>query len=604
MVGAAVKGKGKRKREDGEEEGRHLGAAVKRQRVDEEEAVQTTPLGPVDPGAVTDDEDTMPEVEYSSRMQKTGTTVVGCEEEICLFSCQAAGGTHIGHRTENQDTFFLDPTFDAEALVHAVCGSMDVGPVAEAEGGNPFSRAFGWEPPRMTGATVNAVDTVVEPLDLTESHSATDGGSAAPLGTAPAHGGRGDHCKGSGSEKREHTNSEKVGVPHAALAGPECGTLAPAERDDRNHSTEEEERVDREQEKSNSGTGKHQSNQDTETEDMEVEEEGKRFAATVGIYAVFDGHGKMGKEAAEIALKMVPCRVRQYLPDMPSVAMTAADVEMAVTRALADTQRQLLRSAAEKNESDQEFGTTCILAVLWGGNKLTVANVGDSRAVLYRKMGENGDGRRRFIPLSQDHNLTGKEELERIFQQNGRVIRGKGGVRRVIPAATVPRQIVMTQQLALAMSRSLGHLVLSRFGVSPLPEFQTIVIQPDDILVLASDGLWDLFLSSHLERRIDHLTSLQKFTDELIRDVLARCKTQNRTSDNTTVVTVRFSRHAVLPFDSAALARQYPRMQPADTAVAEENSLSAELPSTPLLSRSSIANDLQRCDTAVLEDSN
>lgn len=142
--------------------------------------------------------------------------------------------------------------------------------------------------------------------------------------------------------------------------------------------------------------------------------------------------------------------------------------------------------------------------------------------------------------------------------------------------------------------------------VSPLPEFHTIALQNDDILVLASDGLWDLFLSSQLERRLDHVDCLQVMTDQLIKDVLSRCVGQNRTSDNTTVVTIRFCRHSVLPFDGGALARQYPRMQPADTAVAEESSssLSSDLPSTPLLSRSSIPNDLQRCDTAVLDDSN
>lgn len=370
---------GKRRREDGKEEGSGVGAVLKRQRVgDIEEEAQPThaaPVGPPDAGEATDDEDTMPEAEYNSRLQKTGTAVVGGEEEACLFYCETAGATHIGHRTENQDTYYIDPFYDPEALVAAVCGSLAPPPATSAQA-NPFALAFAleqaedvaWEQPSRPGAAavgLGAGDCPPAAGMATGAEAAGDGGALPPPGEANG------HSSGAGTRETVKMRERVLQGMRSGLMGSECGTQALEETREAHPTHTTEERRERE---SNQVPGLTESNEEVGKEAEKEERATKRFSATVGIYAVFDGHGKMGKEAAEVALEMVPGRVRQYLPDVPSLVMTAADVEAAVTRALAETQRKLLRTAAQKNESDQEFGTTCILAVLWGGNKLTVAN--------------------------------------------------------------------------------------------------------------------------------------------------------------------------------------------------------------------------------------
>jgi hypothetical protein len=50
------------------------------------------------------------------------------------------------------------------------------------------------------------------------------------------------------------------------------------------------------------------------------------------------------------------------------------------------------------------------------------------------------------------------------------------------------------EKLALNMSRALGHLVLSHYGVSWQPEFTVTPLHNNDILVLASDGLVYVYL--------------------------------------------------------------------------------------------------------------
>jgi hypothetical protein len=83
--------------------------------------------------------------------------------------------------------------------------------------------------------------------------------------------------------------------------------------------------------------------------------------------------------------------------------------------------------------------------------------VGDSRSIVCRKG--------KSIPTSSDHSLQRIDERDRILKTKGRLITGTKGQRRVIPCPDqVSRQEVIDKKLALAMSRSLGHKILSQYG--------------------------------------------------------------------------------------------------------------------------------------------
>ncbi|XP_022226748.2 protein phosphatase 1L [Drosophila obscura] len=117
-------------------------------------------------------------------------------------------------------------------------------------------------------------------------------------------------------------------------------------------------------------------------------------------------------------------------------------------------------------------GTTALIAIVHG-TKLIVANVGDSRGVMY-------DSRGIAIPLSFDHKPQQVRERKRIHDAGGFI--AFRGVWRVAGV--------------LATSRAMGDY--------PLKDKNLVIATPDILtfelndhkphfLILASDGLWDIF---------------------------------------------------------------------------------------------------------------
>eukprot|EP00004_Rigifila_ramosa_P021234 TRINITY_DN5608_c2_g1_i1.p1 TRINITY_DN5608_c2_g1~~TRINITY_DN5608_c2_g1_i1.p1 ORF type:complete len:1185 (+),score=262.03 TRINITY_DN5608_c2_g1_i1:3-3557(+) len=115
-------------------------------------------------------------------------------------------------------------------------------------------------------------------------------------------------------------------------------------------------------------------------------------------------------------------------------------------------------------EGIKDIGTTATV-FYFRFKQLNIANVGDSRGVMFR----NGTPLR----LTFDHKPDVLEEEERIKSRGG-FVSEDGRVCQM-----------------LAVSRALGDFHLNPF-VSPFPHVRTVEIdEGDDFFVLASDGLWD-----------------------------------------------------------------------------------------------------------------
>ena len=113
--------------------------------------------------------------------------------------------------------------------------------------------------------------------------------------------------------------------------------------------------------------------------------------------------------------------------------------------------------------------------MLSGHNQLTVANVGDSRALLVRADGT-------FKPLSVDHKANTPCEVERIRSLGGVVAFNKGW--RV--------------EGKLSVSRAIGDLPLKPFVSSDPDILETRIDMEDSFLVLASDGIFDVLSNSQV----------------------------------------------------------------------------------------------------------
>ena len=131
-------------------------------------------------------------------------------------------------------------------------------------------------------------------------------------------------------------------------------------------------------------------------------------------------------------------------------------------------------------------GSTCV-TVLWKGNSLVCGNVGDSRAVLGKRI----NGNWAYTDLSSDHKPELPLEKARIEASGGEVTVSK------FTNAGPPRVYIRNEGFpGLAMSRSIGDEVAKTVGVTAEPDIRRHTISRDDkFMILASDGVWE-FISS------------------------------------------------------------------------------------------------------------
>ncbi len=186
----------------------------------------------------------------------------------------------------------------------------------------------------------------------------------------------------------------------------------------------------------------------------------------LGFYAVYDGHG--GPRAAEYAAQ----HMHNHMQASP--AWKARDASAAITDAFEATERDFLALAEREGLSD---GTTALVALVsLAESRLTVGHVGDSRGVISR----GGTA----VAITQDHKPELASERRRIESLGGFV--SHVGCWRTMGI--------------LAMSRAIGDLFLKPY-VSAEPEVRSIAIdEKDEFVVLASDGIFDVFDNEQVVR--------------------------------------------------------------------------------------------------------
>lgn len=134
-------------------------------------------------------------------------------------------------------------------------------------------------------------------------------------------------------------------------------------------------------------------------------------------------------------------------------------------------------------------GTTATIIVhMFNTNKLYVAYVGDSRAVIGKRKKDSNT--LRAVDLTVDHKPNLEEEKTRITKSGGEVLKLEGDI---------PHRVFIKNKFypGLAMSRAIGDTIGHRIGIISEPDYNEININEDeDVLVLVcSDGVWE-FISS------------------------------------------------------------------------------------------------------------
>mmetsp|Transcript_17448 Transcript_17448/g.42797 ORF Transcript_17448/g.42797 Transcript_17448/m.42797 type:complete len:281 (+) Transcript_17448:157-999(+) len=250
--------------------------------------------------------------------------------------------------------------------------------------------------------------------------------------------------------------------------------------------------------------------------------------------AVFDGHG--GQAVSRYLRKNLYANVQAFLPSLTAddnnestkrPFATLEDYQYAITSAIAKVDREVQRI------SHWSFQGSTAVAVWLHEDRfkaektIVTANVGDSRAVLSR----NGTA----YDLSMDHKPDDPDEEARIEALGGKVV-WCGDVD--LEGNPIPEEGIYRVNGNLALSRAVGdrserpHVV-----ADPDITFQPVLEGDDNFIIVATDGLWDVFGS---EDAVDFVMALREDGHDLerIATLVVEEALRRGTYDNITVVII------------------------------------------------------------------
>ncbi|ELR15481.1 protein phosphatase 2C domain containing protein [Acanthamoeba castellanii str. Neff] len=183
---------------------------------------------------------------------------------------------------------------------------------------------------------------------------------------------------------------------------------------------------------------------------------------------MFDGHG--GKGAADLAAATLYLELWKYITLQKERGQKIEDEDALITKVVRESFHSTNSKICQTLNLIGDFSGTTVLMSWIVGQKLVIANAGDSRAVLYKDSGK-------VVRLSKDHRPEDPEEKERIEALGGRVV-------------TLPQDAPRLNG-TLSVSRGFGDFDLQPC-LSPDPFINIVPISPDDrYLILGCDGLWD-----------------------------------------------------------------------------------------------------------------
>ncbi|KAJ9156704.1 Protein phosphatase 2C isoform gamma [Pleurostoma richardsiae] len=250
----------------------------------------------------------------------------------------------------------------------------------------------------------------------------------------------------------------------------------------------------------------------------EKEEEAKKgHPSKLSFFGVFDGHG--GEKVAAFAGE----NIHQIIAKQDT--FKTGNYEQALKDGFLATDRAILNDP--KYEDEVSGCTACVGLIT--GDKIYVANAGDSRSVL----GVKG----RAKPLSFDHKPQNEGEKARITAAGGFVDFGRVNGN-------------------LALSRAIGDFEFKK-SAELAPEQQIVTAYPDvmvhdlsdddEFLVIACDGIWDCQSSQAVVEFVRRGIAAKQELDKICENMMDNCLASNSETggvgcDNMTMIIIGFLR--------------------------------------------------------------
>ena len=259
----------------------------------------------------------------------------------------------------------------------------------------------------------------------------------------------------------------------------------------------------------------------------------------LAFYAVFDGHG--GPRSAQLCKKHMPNFI------LNNEAFASGNLERALFYGFDKMDKTILSFATPTSMLSD--GTTAVVAIIIG-RELTVANVGDSEAILARflpRVDPRAKDERKEPVLGPNKFRVdlGEEEVEVTLLTCAHKPSDAKEKARVVAAGGF---VVFDRvQGSLAVSRALGDAAFkSPFNgsnshfVSATPSLCSVQLEEGEhFLVIACDGLWDVFSYTEAVQFVCKARQ-QGLSPPQTAKTLTEAALVRGSSDNVTVIVVYF----------------------------------------------------------------
>lgn len=202
---------------------------------------------------------------------------------------------------------------------------------------------------------------------------------------------------------------------------------------------------------------------------------------TIGMYVVADGVG--GHDSGEVASRIAAAAIINHMVKHlvnPSLDGLTEEDEARYTTLMVEAVHTANTAVVKAGKQTQADINTTITAVLLIGLRAYIANVGDSRTYLYR------DGQLRALTV--DHSL----------------------VARLVAIGMIEKDEMYTHPQKNQIYRVVGSQ--EEFEVDTFVE----PLLPGDILLLCSDGLWDMIRDPDIEDILQHSATPVDACDALV----------------------------------------------------------------------------------------
>lgn len=217
----------------------------------------------------------------------------------------------------------------------------------------------------------------------------------------------------------------------------------------------------------------------------------------LGLYIVADGMG--GQEAGDVASEMAATTVANLIDEQLQQQATATSTKTLrdiITGAI-ETANKIVFEAGQASDQKRRMGCTIVVALIQS-TVAYISHVGDSRAYLIR------DGR--IIRLTED------DSWDALLASRGM----KGSAEGESPMSHV-------------LTKAIGHKPELK------PSFREVILLPQDLLLLCSDGLWNMLNDEQT------LAEIQKSLSrpEQVVEALVAAANEAGGKDNISVVAIK-----------------------------------------------------------------